>query len=101
MLGFHIRFNNVDPRHIKAAEILNNAGRNKATIIANALWEYKTIQKNIEKIHAERPITVTQASENESMGDIAPVLQEIAPAREAINPTLAKSVLTNMSAFKE
>lgn len=39
-MSFHIRFNNADPRHRKAARILNMVGRQKATIVANALWEY-------------------------------------------------------------
>jgi len=39
-LRFTVCFNPADPRHIKAAQILNNAGRRKATIVANALWEY-------------------------------------------------------------
>ena len=39
-MSFHIRFNNADPRHRKAARILNMVDRQKATIVANALWEY-------------------------------------------------------------
>jgi hypothetical protein len=35
-----IRFNPADPRHREAARILNESGRSKAIIVANALWEY-------------------------------------------------------------
>ena len=40
-MRFSIRFNPADPRHRKAAQILNQAGRSKAIIVANALWEYE------------------------------------------------------------
>jgi len=39
-MGFHIRFNKADPRQRKAARILNKVGRQKAIIVANALWNY-------------------------------------------------------------
>ena len=39
-MGFHIRFNKADPRQRKAARILNKVGRQKAIIVANALWDY-------------------------------------------------------------
>ena len=39
-MRFCIRFNPADPRHRKAARTLNMAGRRKATIVADALWEY-------------------------------------------------------------
>ena len=39
-MRFSIRFNPADPRHRSAARILNEAGRSKAVIVANALWEY-------------------------------------------------------------
>jgi hypothetical protein len=39
-MGFHIRFNKADPRQRKAARILNKVGRQKAILVANALWDY-------------------------------------------------------------
>ena len=39
-MRFSIRFNPADPRHRNAARLLNEAGRSKAVIVANALWEY-------------------------------------------------------------
>lgn len=40
-MRFSIRFNQADPRHRKAAQLLNQAGRSKAVIVADALWEYQ------------------------------------------------------------
>ena len=40
-MRFSIRFNPADPRHRKAALLLNMAGRRKAAIVADAIWEYE------------------------------------------------------------
>ena len=40
-MRFSIRFNPADSRHRKAALLLNMAGRRKAAIVADALWEYE------------------------------------------------------------
>ena len=37
---FTIRFNPVDPRHHRAMEVLEKAGRRKASLIADAVCEY-------------------------------------------------------------
>jgi len=39
-MRFSIKFNEADPRHRKAAQVLNDAGRRKATVIANAICDW-------------------------------------------------------------
>ena len=48
-MGFHIRFNKADPRQRKAARILNKVGRQKAIIVANALWDYDEDEFEIQE----------------------------------------------------
>ena len=49
-MAFHISLNSEDPRHIWAAQILNKAGRRKATIIVNAMWELEQIKLKMGKV---------------------------------------------------
>jgi hypothetical protein len=46
---YTIRFNPSDPRHRKAMETLNIAGRRKATLIADAVCEYLSRYTGTEK----------------------------------------------------
>ena len=56
-MRFSIRFNHADPRHRNAARMLNQLGRSKAIIVADALWEYGLKHGTLADISGNNDVT--------------------------------------------
>lgn len=97
-MRFSIRFNSADPRHIKAAQILNLAGRRKATIVADALWEYelKHGAGEVSGNLADSEVFSPGAYSNESFAN-----PNWSHAQMEVNPTLQDSILEAIGQFRD
>ena len=104
-MSFHIRFNNADPRHRKAARILNMVDRQKATIVANALWEYDEGNLNCEPTNKSPTTDITPQLPpksmkthlcNEDIGKQTPV-----HSYETRNNGLLNSIVATLGQFQE
>ena len=91
-MRFCIRFNPADPRHRKAAQTLNMAGRRKATIVANALWEYDAKQGSLDRGEVENHAFVS--------GRASPSGQNRALTDAGSDEGLRNSILDSIGQFK-
>ena len=111
-MGFHIRFNDVDPRQIKAARILNKVGRKKAIIVANALWDYdededefeiqesKTVNDNRPKQSIpSKPQELKPQIKVTGNNDQIPSIKE-SHTNSPCSSELKSSILANMGQFR-
>ena len=110
-MGFHIRFNDVDPRQIKAARILNKVGRKKAIIVANALWDYEEDEDEFELQESKtandnRPKqSIPSKSQFKATGNndqtLPPKASHVTSLHSSnVNDSLKSSILANMGQFR-
>lgn len=116
---YTIRFNPADPRHKIAMEALNTAGRRKATLIADAVYEYlarysgdgtplhltDSRQDMIYKPNylQDKRLPTEPASKSASQ-DIETVLNEAAPVSSEdalINNNMRQTILGGLNMFNE
>jgi len=92
---FSIRFNLTDPRHRKAKEVLEAAGRRKASLIADAVWEYiARYGDNTEKIIPTFATATAASREN--------ISQNIFHLKESENLSdseMCQTILDGLAAF--
>ena len=111
-MGFHIRFNDVDPRQIKAARILNKVGRKKAIIVANALWDYDEDEDEFELQESKvvndnrtkqsipsKPQELKPQIKVTGSNDQIPSIKE-SHANSSCSSKLKNSILVNMGQFR-
>ena len=100
-MRFSIRFNPTDPRHVKATQILNMAGRRKASIVANALWEYDLKHGLQGKTDNNFPDSGTpQISYREPPTSEAPAIAG-KPSDSKMDDTLQNSIMASLADFRD
>lgn len=92
--SYHIVLNDIDPRHIRAKQILDNLPtRGKATFVAIALCEYEDRRNGV--LNGESVLTpesVTAEAESHDSGASANVI---------VNDDVTNAILASMEGFDE
>jgi hypothetical protein len=99
-MRFSIRFNPADPRHLKAARILNQVGRSKAMIVADALWEYdlrRSTQSGAELSSAD---SVADADAAPGVQSAPIAIKSPMPSGNEKADELQDAVLSGLSQFR-
>ena len=103
-MRFCIRFNPTDPRHRKAAQMLNAVGRRKACLVANALWECGDALLDDNFVPGVKQLSAGSRVEHDYMPQAAssePKSDVVKPALGSADDTLQKSVLSAIGQFRD
>ena len=100
-MRFSIRFSPADPRHRIAAQMLNQVGRSKAIIVADALWEYGLKHGTLMDISDSQGTTSTTSPTTDSRRPLMQSKTLEQSDNDQIVDELQDAILAGLSHFRD